>query len=102
MDLSALLGLLIAGVLSGAGMWLLYRKRGWVDVSPHLRTMPVRRMKSLLAGTFFLGAAIAFVMDLFNGTLMRTVVVGLAFLFGAICCLILLLGKYVGAARVVL
>jgi hypothetical protein len=102
MDMNVLVGLLLGGLIAGVGIWLLYRKRGWVDVSPHLRTMPVRRMKYLLAGTFFLGAAIAFVMDLFNGTLMRTVVVGLAFLFGAICCLILLLGKYVGAARVVL
>jgi hypothetical protein len=63
MDLSVLLGLLIAGVLSGAGMWLLYRKRGWVDVSPHLRTMPVHRMKYLPAGTFFMGAAIAFLVN---------------------------------------
>jgi Stage II sporulation protein E (SpoIIE) len=102
MDTNVLVGLLLGGLIAGVGIWLLYRKRGWVDVSPHLRTMPVRRMKYLLAGTFFLGAAIAFLMDLFNGTLIRGVMVGLAFLFGAICCLILLLGRYVGAARVVL
>ena len=100
--MNVLVGLLLGGLIAGVGIWLLYRKRGWVDVSPQLRTMPVRRMKYLLAGTFFLGVAIAFVMDLFNGTLTRTVVVGLAFLFGAIFVLIQLLGKFVGAARVAL
>ena len=87
MNREALLGLLSGGLVAGIGLWLLYRKRGWVDVSPQLRTMSVSRMKYLLAGTFFFGAAIAFVMDLFNGTLMRPVVIGFALLFGSIFCL---------------
>jgi stage II sporulation SpoE-like protein len=102
MNREALLGLLSGGLVAGIGLWLLYRKRGWVDVSPQLRTMSVGRMKYLLAGAFFFGAAIAFVMDLFNGALTRPVVIGFALLFGSIFCLILVLGKFWGVARVVL
>ena len=79
-------------------LWLVYRKRGWVFVSPQLETMSVRRMKYLLAGTFFLGAAIAFEMDLINGVLGRTTLVGLALLLGALLSLVMLLGKLWGVA----
>jgi hypothetical protein len=60
--------------------------------------MSVRRMKYLLAGTFFLGAAIAFEMDLINGVLGRTTLVGLALLLGALLSLVMLLGKLWGVA----
>jgi hypothetical protein len=66
---SVLLVFLLTGVGVATVLWLVYRKRGWVFVSPQLETMSVRRMKYLLAGTFFFGAAIAFEMDLsFSGT----------------------------------
>ena len=95
---SVLLVFLLTGVGVATVLWLVYRKRGWVFVSPQLETMSVRRMKYLLAGTFFLGAAIAFEMDLINGVLGRTTLVGLALLLGALLSLVMLLGKLWGVA----
>jgi serine phosphatase RsbU (regulator of sigma subunit) len=82
---------------------LVFRKRGWSGVSPHLRTISLYRLRYLVAGRFFLGAAIAFLADLASrGALRGALLIGLACLFGAISSLILLLRRWSMAVRLAL
>jgi hypothetical protein len=101
----------IFGLVSGAAvivilLWLVSRKLGWgwTGVSPHLREIPVHRLKYLMAGRFFLGGSLGFIVDLnHGGDLTRTLTVGFAFFFGAISSLILLLFRQrVGVRAIVL
>jgi serine phosphatase RsbU (regulator of sigma subunit) len=87
-------GIVSVAVAAILAMWLLFRKGRWDPVSPHLRELPVRRLKYLLAGRFFLAASLGFMLDvLFGGGMPRTLVVALALLFGAIGATFLLLRR---------
>lgn len=104
MNLHFLFGLVFGAAVAGTALWLLSRKLGWgwTGVSPHLRRMPVYRLKYLTAGRFFLGASLGFIVDLtLGGDLTRTLVVGLTLFFGAISSLYLLLGRRGVGVRIV-
>lgn len=87
----------ILEVVSGAAvtalvLWLLFRKERWGQSSTLPSELPVRRVKYLLAGRFFLSAPLGLMVDVYRGGGMpRPLVVVLALLSGVMGPLILLM-----------
>lgn len=87
----------ILEVVSGAAvtalvLWLLFRKERWGQSSTLPSELPVRRVKYLLAGRFFLSAPLGLMVDVYRGGGMpRPLVVALALLSGVMGPLILLM-----------
>lgn len=75
------------------GLWLLWSRRTKSDwFGEHLRALPVRRLRYLLAARFFRMASVGFLLDvLFNGSMSRPLVLLFAFLFGLCGPMVLLL-----------
>jgi hypothetical protein len=66
------MALKIFGIATGAAvtflvLWLLFRKEHWGHSSTLPRELPVRRLKYLLAGQFFLSAPPGLMVDVYRG-----------------------------------
>jgi len=75
------------------GLWLLWSRRTKSDwFGEHLRNLPIRRLRYLLAARFFRMASVGFLVDLlFQGSMSRPLVLLFAFLFGLCGPMVLLL-----------
>jgi serine phosphatase RsbU (regulator of sigma subunit) len=93
------MGSKVVGIATGAAvaillLWLGFRKGRWDHGSPHLRDLPVRRLRYILGARFFLAASLGLMVDVYRGGGMpRTLVVALALSFGASGPLILMLRR---------
>jgi len=88
---------LLLGVVSGVAIvmllgWLLFRRMGVDWFGSHLRDLPVRRLRYLLAARFLRMASVGFLVDVcLRGTMSRPVVLLFALLFGLCGPVVLLL-----------
>lgn len=72
--------------------WLLFRRMGFDWFGSHLRDLPVRRLRYLLAARFLRMASVGFLVDVcLGGTMSRPVVLLFALLFGLCGPVVLLL-----------
>jgi serine phosphatase RsbU (regulator of sigma subunit) len=90
-----ILAIMIVGGAVSLALWLWQRKgSSWDLVSPHLRELPIRRLRYLLAGRFFFSASTAFFLDvLFRGAMPRTWLLIFAVLCGSIGPVVLLIRR---------
>jgi hypothetical protein len=92
---SMILGMALGAIVVVMVAWLSSRKGHLEWFGPHLRGLPVRRLKYLLAGRYFRMASVGFMFDAAfgRGGIPRTLVVALSLAFGAIGPLVLLLRR---------
>src|ERR1700752_3746748 len=90
-------GSLLLKITSGVAVvtllvWLLFRKTRGDWFGSHLRDLPIRRLRYLLAARFLRMASVGFLIDvMLGGTMSRPLVLLFAFLFGLCGPIVLLL-----------